>query len=71
MTAPRRVLLKLSGEAFADPEKGYGIDPVTVERVAKEIVEAHGGDVRALSPPGGGAEFVLGLPLASAGEPVP
>ena len=41
MTAPRRVLLKLSGEAFADADKGYGIDPVTVERVAKEIAEAH------------------------------
>ena len=26
----RRVLLKLSGEAFADPEVGYGIDSITV-----------------------------------------
>jgi uridylate kinase len=37
---PRRVLLKLSGEAFADPEVGYGIDPATVQRVAAEIAEA-------------------------------
>jgi uridylate kinase len=37
----RRVLLKLSGEAFADPEVGYGIDPVTVQRVAGEIAAAH------------------------------
>ncbi|GIU92429.1 MAG: uridylate kinase [Acidimicrobiia bacterium] len=38
----RRVLLKLSGEAFADPEVGYGLDPATVTRVAEEIAEAHG-----------------------------
>ena len=38
--APRRVLLKLSGEAFADPEIGYGISPETVRRVAGEISEA-------------------------------
>ncbi|HDH02685.1 MAG TPA: UMP kinase [Actinobacteria bacterium] len=35
----RRVLLKLSGEAFADPETNYGIDPETVRRVALEIAE--------------------------------
>ncbi len=38
--AKRRVLLKLSGEAFADPEIGYGIDPETVKRVAAEIAAA-------------------------------
>lgn len=38
--APRRVLLKLSGEAFADPAIGYGISPDTVRRVAGEIAEA-------------------------------
>jgi uridylate kinase len=38
--AKRRVLLKLSGEAFADPEIGYGIDPDTVKRVAEEIAAA-------------------------------
>jgi uridylate kinase len=37
----RRVVLKLSGEAFADPVLNYGIDPVTVDRVANEIVEVH------------------------------
>ncbi|HHC08856.1 MAG TPA: UMP kinase [Actinobacteria bacterium] len=36
----RRVVLKLSGEAFADPEIGYGIDPATVTRVAEEIALA-------------------------------
>lgn len=37
----RRVILKLSGEAFADAELSYGIDPDTVARVAAEIVEVH------------------------------
>lgn len=36
----RRVVLKLSGEAFADPELGYGISAATVDRVAGEIVES-------------------------------
>ena len=36
-----RVVLKLSGESFADPELNYGIDPATVARVAGEIVEVH------------------------------
>ena len=57
MTAPRRVLLKLSGEAFADPEKGYGIDPLTVERVAKEIAEAHATGVQLAIVVGGGNIF--------------
>lgn len=34
-----RVALKLSGEAFADPDVGYGIDPKTVQRVAGEIAD--------------------------------
>jgi uridylate kinase len=34
----KRVLLKLSGEALAGPQK-YGIDPETVEILGKEIVE--------------------------------
>ena len=57
MTTARRVLLKLSGEAFADPEKGYGIDPVTVERVAKEIVQAHATGVELAIVVGGGNIF--------------
>ncbi len=39
--AKRRVVLKLSGEAFADAELGYGIDPVTVDRTAEEIAGVH------------------------------
>ena len=33
----RRVVLKLSGEAFAKAELGFGIDPSTVDAVAREI----------------------------------
>lgn len=34
----KRIVLKLSGEALAG-EQGYGIDPQTVEKIAKQIVE--------------------------------
>jgi len=53
----RRVLLKLSGEAFADPSIGYGIDPVTVQRVAEEIGEALGDGVEVAVVVGGGNIF--------------
>lgn len=53
----RRVLLKLSGEAFADPTVGYGIDPLTVVRVAEEIAEAHSGPVQIAVVVGGGNIF--------------
>ena len=36
-----RVVLKLSGEAFADPKLEFGIDPDTVARVAEEIASVH------------------------------
>ena len=53
----RRVLLKLSGEAFADPVIGYGIDPQTVIRVAEEISEAHSDDIEIAVVVGGGNIF--------------
>jgi len=37
----KRVLIKLSGEAFAG-ETGFGIDPDVVHRIAAEIRECHG-----------------------------
>src|SRR5262245_47625104 len=42
--APRRerwprVVLKLSGEAFANPATGYGIDGTIVARIAAEVAE--------------------------------
>ena len=36
----RRVVLKLSGEAFADPTTNYGIDAAVVQRIAEEIAVA-------------------------------
>jgi uridylate kinase len=39
VTAYRRVLLKLSGEAFADPEVGFGIDPRIVNSLADQLRE--------------------------------
>lgn len=59
MTEPtkRRVLLKLSGEAFADPDVGYGIDPRTVQRVAEEIADAQRVGVEVAVVVGGGNIF--------------
>ncbi|MGA7098419.1 MAG: UMP kinase [Acidimicrobiia bacterium] len=56
-TPLKRVVLKLSGEAFADPEIGYGIDPLTVVRVAEEIAEAHAAGVEIAVVVGGGNIF--------------
>ena len=53
----RRVLLKLSGEAFADPSVGYGIDPLTVHRVADEIAQAQKSGVEVAIVVGGGNIF--------------
>jgi uridylate kinase len=35
-----RVVLKLSGEAFADPDMSYGIDGIMVARIANEVADA-------------------------------
>ena len=37
--AHRRVLLKLSGEALMGAED-YGIDPLVIHRLAREVIEA-------------------------------
>jgi uridylate kinase len=60
----RRVVLKLSGEAFADAELGYGIDPVTVDRTASEIaaVQAEGYEVAIVV---GGGNIFRGLSSAA------
>jgi len=36
----RRVVLKLSGEAFADRDTGFGIDAAVVQRIAEEVTKA-------------------------------
>jgi uridylate kinase len=53
----RRVLLKLSGEAFADPQLDYGIHPDTISRVASEIGEAHAAGTEIAIVVGGGNIF--------------
>ena len=53
----KRVLLKLSGESFADARLGYGIDPATVKRVADEIAEAHALGIEMACVVGGGNIF--------------
>src|SRR5256885_5083761 len=35
-----RVVLKLSGEAFADQKMGFGIDAEVVQRIAEEVTKA-------------------------------
>ena len=62
----RRVVLKLSGEAFADAGLGYGIDPATVDRTANEIAEvvAEGYEVAVVV---GGGNIFRGLSDAASG----
>jgi uridylate kinase len=62
----RRVALKLSGEAFADPTMGYGIDPETVRRVAEEVsgVRAEGHQIAMVV---GGGNIFRGLSSAAEG----
>ena len=62
----RRVALKLSGESFADPEVGYGIDPKTVQRLATEIgtVHAEGHEIAIVV---GGGNIFRGLSSAAEG----
>ena len=64
--AGKRIVLKLSGEAFADPEIGYGISPDTVQRVAAEIAEAQKARFEIGIVVGGGNIF-RGVSAAAAG----
>ena len=52
-----RVLLKLSGESFADSESNFGIQPETIERIASEITEASQKEVQIGVVVGGGNFF--------------
>lgn len=51
-----RVLLKLSGEALA-ADKGFGINPATIERIANEIKDVHDLGVQVAIVIGGGNIF--------------
>ena len=61
-----RVVLKLSGEAFADPELQYGIDREVVDRVAEEIsaVRAEGHEIAIVV---GGGNIFRGVSEAAEG----
>lgn len=50
---PSRVLLKLSGEAFAG-EEAFGLDPKTVHYIAEEIVSVHDAGIQSAIVVGGG-----------------
>jgi uridylate kinase len=49
----RRIVLKLSGEAFGG-ERGFGIDPVVVDRIARQIKEVADLGVQVAAVVGGG-----------------
>lgn len=53
----KRVLLKLSGEAFADPKLGFGIYAATVSSLAKQLAEIQSSGVEVAVVVGGGNIF--------------
>ena len=61
----KRVLLKISGEALMG-ERGYGIDPDTINRIAGEIREVHALNVEVAIVVGGGNIF-RGVALSTKG----
>ena len=52
-----RVLLKLSGESFTNPETNYGIEPKVIERIASEITAANNENIQIGVVVGGGNFF--------------
>jgi len=62
-----RVLLKLSGEAFSDPEVNGGIDPRIVSQVAREIGELQASDGTQIGIVVGGGNIFRGNSPSAAG----
>ncbi|MDQ3785241.1 MAG: UMP kinase [Actinomycetota bacterium] len=62
----KRLLLKLSGEAFADPELGAGINPRTVVSIARQVVDAKNLGTE-LAVVIGGGNIVRGLSASAQG----
>ena len=62
----KRVLVKLSGEAFADPQHGFGIDPRIVASMARQVAEAQelGSELALVI---GGGNIVRGLSASAQG----
>jgi uridylate kinase len=63
----RRVLLKLSGEAFSDPEVQGGIHPSIVRQVAREIAELQASDGTEIGVVVGGGNIFRGNSPSAAG----
>lgn len=61
-----RVLLKLSGEAFADSQSGFGIDPRIVASTARQIAEAQNLGAQLALVIGGG-NIIRGLSASAQG----
>ena len=62
----KRVLLKLSGEAFADPQHGFGIDPRIVASIARQVAEAQSMGTE-LAVVIGGGNIIRGLSASAQG----
>ncbi|MCC7015172.1 MAG: UMP kinase [Planctomycetes bacterium] len=62
----QRVLLKLSGEAFADRESGRGLDPDAVQRIARQVAHVCRLGVETAVVVGGG-NILRGAKVASSG----
>ena len=63
----QRVLLKLSGEAFSDPDVKGGIDPRIVRQVAEEIAELKSSDGTEVGIVVGGGNIFRGNSPAASG----
>jgi len=63
----KRVLLKLSGEAFSDPAVKGGIDPGIVRQVAREIVELKSSDGTEVGVVVGGGNIFRGASPSATG----
>jgi uridylate kinase len=62
----KRVLLKLSGEAFADPQQGFGIDTRAVTFIARQVADAKNLGVE-LGVVVGGGNIIRGLAASAQG----
>ncbi|MDP9066852.1 MAG: UMP kinase [Actinomycetota bacterium] len=62
----KRVLLKLSGEAFAEPTHGFGIDPRIVASIARQVAEARDTGTEVALVIGGG-NIIRGLSASAQG----
>jgi uridylate kinase len=63
----QRVVLKLSGEAFADSSTGFGIDAAVVQRIAEEVAAARAELGVELAIVVGGGNIFRGMAGASRG----